>query len=67
MNNWHANRADFKPRQHHLCKVRLRSGEEVEAFYVKDINKFVRGVSRWKIISTGKWIDDEQVVQWEEQ
>ena len=66
MNNWHTNRADFKPRQHRACKDRLRSGEIVGAVYVKDINKYVRGVNRWKIISTGKWIDDEQVVEWEE-
>ena len=67
MNNWHANSKDWKPRQHHLCRVRLRTGEVVEAFYVKDINKYIRGVNRWKNVRTGKWMDDEQVVEWEEE
>ena len=65
MNNWHENSPDWKPRQHHTCRVRLRTGEITKAFYVRDINKYVRGVNRWKL-EDGKWVDDEQVVQWEE-
>ena len=63
MNNWHSN--SWKPRQHKPCELRLTTGEITEGVYVKDINKYITGVNRWRL-SSGKWIDDEQVVQWRE-
>lgn len=33
-------------------------------FYVKDINKYVRNVHRWKDIDTGIWYEDDEVTDW---
>lgn len=65
MNNWHINSKDWKPRQHRPCRVKLTTGRTTEAVFVKDINKYIRGVNRWRL-SSGEWIDDEQVTQWME-
>ena len=71
MNDWHMNSADWKPKQHRPCRVRLTTGEITEAVYVKDVNKYIRGVNRWR--RTGgcwtkheRWIDDEKVAEWSE-
>ena len=35
-----------------------------EGFFVKDINKHIRNVKRWKDDVTGIWYDDDQVTYW---
>ena len=41
-------------------------GEQHTGFFVKDINKYVRGVYRWKDVDTGQWYDDDEVLLWED-
>lgn len=33
-------------------------------FFLKDANKYVRNVNRWKDTESGKWFDDDEVVEW---
>lgn len=33
-------------------------------FYLKDVNKYVKGINRWKDTETGEWIQDEDVQEW---
>lgn len=33
-------------------------------FYLKDVNKYVKGINRWKDTETGEWIQDEDVPEW---
>lgn len=33
-------------------------------FYLRDANKYVRGVNRWKDTETEEWFDDEDVTAW---
>ena len=37
-----------------------------EGFFLKDANKFVRNVNRWKDTNTHKWFNDEDVIDWRE-
>ena len=39
-------------------------GEEHHGFYVKDINKHITGVNRWKDANTEKWYDDKEISNW---
>lgn len=41
--------------------------EKHNGFFVKDINRYIRGVNRWKDTDTNEWFDDEEVEEWEEQ
>lgn len=36
-------------------------------FFLKDANKFVRNVNRWKDKETKTWYDDRQVIEWSEE
>ena len=33
-------------------------------FFLKDANKYLRNINRWKDTESGKWFDDEEVVGW---
>ena len=35
-------------------------------FFVKNINKHVCGVNRWKDIDTNVWYDDQEVISWKD-
>lgn len=35
-----------------------------EGFYVKNINKYISGVRRWKDVRTETWYDDDEVTNW---
>ena len=35
-------------------------------FYLKDANKYVKGVHRWKDLDRHKWYDDKDVIEWME-
>ena len=37
-----------------------------EGFYVKDANKYVRNVNRWKDTNTHEWYEDEDVIAWQD-
>lgn len=41
-------------------------GEDIfhEGFFVKDINKHITNVNRWKDTVTDIWYDDDQVTYW---
>ena len=39
-------------------------GEEHRGFYVKNINKYISGVKRWKDVNTDIWYDDSEVTDW---
>lgn len=41
-----------------------KGGVEHKGFFLKDANKFVRNVNRWKDEDTGKWYDDSEVTDW---
>lgn len=34
-------------------------------FFLKDANKYVRNVNRWKDTDSGQWYDDDEVLTWE--
>ena len=46
--------------------VRFRTSDGVihNGFYLKDANKYVRDVNRWKDTESGKWFDNDEVVEW---
>lgn len=35
-----------------------------EGFYIKDANKFTKGINRWKDTKEDKWYDNEDVIGW---
>jgi len=35
-------------------------------FFIKDVNKYVRNVNRWKDAETKKWYDDNEVMEWKD-
>ena len=37
-----------------------------KGFYLKDANKYVRNVNRWKDTDDGTWYDDKDVTEWRE-
>lgn len=48
-------------------KIYFRTGSNEgwhEGFYLKDVNRFVRNVNRWKDTKERKWYDDADVVEW---
>lgn len=69
MNDWYFNYAGQtaqKPPQNKGVEVLLQNGEVKKASWLKDINKYVRNVNRWRIIDTGKYVDDIEVKEWRE-
>ena len=38
-----------------------------KGFYLKDANKYVRNVNRWKDTEHCRWYNDSDVVDWKEQ
>ena len=61
---WRENGVDPKPPQHVWVQVMLKTHQVIAGFFVKDINKYIRNVNRWKDVSTGKWHDDSEVMAW---
>lgn len=43
---------------------RTKDGVEHKGFFLKDANKYVRNVNRWKDTDTGAWHDDGEVIAW---
>lgn len=37
-----------------------------KGFFLKDANKYVRNVNRWKDTDEHKWYNDEDVIGWED-
>jgi len=37
-----------------------------KGFFLKDANKYVRNVNRWKDTEEHKWYDDKDVIEWRE-
>ena len=46
-------------------RFKTKDGKTHNGFYVKDINKHIRNVNRWKDKETNKWFDDIEVAGWE--
>lgn len=46
-------------------KFTTEDGKEHNGFFVADINKYVRGVNRFKDVDTSKWFDAVEVVDWD--
>ena len=48
--------------------IRFRTSDGIQqlGFFIKDINKYVRNVNRWKDVDSGKWYDDRDVIGWED-
>ena len=42
-----------------------KDGKAHNGFYLKDANKYVRNVNRWKDQKTDEWFDDIEVIGWE--
>ena len=69
--DWHTNSKVWKPPAGRQCEIKTVGGEVYEAVYVKDINRFLRDINRWRRTQEGltkkeKWIDDNKVVAWRE-
>ncbi len=47
-----------------LCHFRTADGAVHYGFYLKDANKYVRNVNRWRDTVTGTWYNDEVVTGW---
>lgn len=47
-------------------KFTTKDGKEHNGFFVKDINKYIRNVNRFKDVDIGKWFDDDEVESWDE-
>ena len=37
-----------------------------KGFFLKDANKYARGICRWKDVNEHKWYDDKDVIEWKE-
>ena len=35
-----------------------------DGFYLKDANKYIKNICRWKDAKDGKWYDDRNVIEW---
>ena len=67
MNSWNENSTvdmNKKPKQHEKVEILVKGGEVLEASWLKDVNKYVRGVNSWHIIGTGNYIKDSDVIGW---
>lgn len=42
-----------------------KDGVKHKGFFLKDANKYVRNVNRWKDEYVGKWFDNAEVTCWE--
>lgn len=38
-----------------------------EGFFLKDANKYVKNICRWKDCNEHRWYDDKDVIEWKEQ
>ena len=67
MNGWNENSTvdmNKKPKQHEKVEILVKGGDVLEARWLKDVNKYVRGVNSWHIIGTGNYIKDSEVIAW---
>lgn len=57
-----------KRRPPHTKRVTFLTKEGTHnGFFVKDINKYIRNVNRWKDTDSGRWYDDKDVIEWQEE
>lgn len=54
----------MKPKHGMPVLIILTNGEIHEGHWLKDINKFERGVNRWRIYRTGRTVPDPDVLAW---
>lgn len=59
------NTKDNKPPSTVEVRFFTIDGKTHRGFFLKDANKFVRNVNRWKDKNTNKWYDDDLVTDWE--
>lgn len=67
MSEWNSNNtadSNKKPPQHKIVTVQLQDGTILKASWLKDVNKYVRNVNSWRIIDTGNYIKDSEVIGW---
>lgn len=55
----------MRPPSTKRIRFKTHDGEWHNGFFLKDANKFVRNVNRWKDTDTGRWYDDEEITEWE--
>lgn len=55
-----------RPPSTKIIRFKTNDGWHV-GFFLKDANKYVRNVNRWKDSETRKWYDDDEVKEWKEQ
>lgn len=56
--------SDKKPPQYKEVEVLVKGGKILRASWLKDVNKYVRNVNSWRIIGTGNYIKDSDVIGW---
>ena len=61
---WNDNTVKNKPPQFRIVEIELLKGDIVQAYFLKDINRYVRNVNRWRLIGNGKYIPDKEVLKW---
>ena len=58
---------DLKGRPPSTKRIRFKTKDGWHiGFFIKDVNKYVRNVNRWKDAETRKWYDDDEVMEWKE-
>lgn len=53
-----------KPPSSRPVEFKTVDGKIHRGFYLKDANKYVRNVNRWKDTDLDVWFDDDRVVAW---
>lgn len=43
---------------------RIKNGGWHEGFFLKDANRYVRNVNRWKDTNSKRWYEDSDVLEW---
>ena len=53
-----------KPPSTKPVTFKTADGKLHNGFYLRDANRFVRGVNRWKDTDLDAWFDDDVVIAW---
>ena len=53
-----------KPPSTRPVEFKTVDGKIHRGFFLRDANKYVRGVNRWKDTDIDVWFDDDRVVSW---
>ncbi len=53
-----------KPPSTKPVEFKTIDGKIHRGFFLRDANKYVRGVNRWKDTERDAWFDDDRVVAW---